>query len=55
VQVGGFVPPGLVAPRFGLDGIMQAYDTFADADETSGLIVILKGRGADWRRSRNDL
>ena len=34
---------------------MQAYDTFADADETSGLNVILKGRGADWRRWRNDL
>ena len=47
VQTGKLRPAGLVTHRFGLDDIMQAYDTFADAAKTSALKVILNGRGAD--------
>ena len=47
VQTGKLRPAGLVSHRFGLDDIMQAYDTFADAARTSALKVILKARGAD--------
>ena len=45
VQTGKLRPAGLVTHRFGLDDIMQAYDTFADAATTSALKVVLKGRG----------
>ena len=34
VQTGKLLPTGLVTHRFGLDDIMQAYDTFADAATT---------------------
>ena len=47
VQAGKLRPAGLVTHRFGLEDIMQAYDTFADAAKTSALKVILNGRGAD--------
>jgi len=45
VQTGKLRPAGLVTHRFGLDDIMQAYDTFADAAKTSALKVVLNGRG----------
>ena len=45
VQTGKLRPAGLVTHRFGLDDIMQAYDTFADAAKTSALKVVLKGHG----------
>jgi hypothetical protein len=45
VQTGKLRPAGLVTHRFGLDDIMQAYDTFADAATTSALKVVLNGRG----------
>ena len=35
------------ACRVGLDDIMQAYDTFADAAKPAALKVILNGRGPD--------
>ena len=38
---------GLVTHRFGVDEIMQAYDTFADAATTSAIKVILNGREPD--------
>lgn len=41
VQSGRLRPAGLITHRFGLDEIMQAYDTFADAARTSALKVIL--------------
>ena len=47
MKAGKLRPAGLVAHRFGLDEIMQAYDTFADAAKTSALKVVLKGRGPD--------
>jgi alcohol dehydrogenase len=47
LQAGKLRPAGLVTHRFGLDDIMRAYDTFADAAKTSALKVILKGRGPD--------
>ena len=31
MKTGKLRPSGLVTPRFGLDDIMQAYDSFADA------------------------
>ena len=37
----------IVTHRFGLDDIMQAYDTFADAAKTSALKVVLNGRGTN--------
>jgi zinc-binding dehydrogenase len=40
VQTGKLRPAGLVTHRFGLDDIMQAYDTFADAAKTSALKVV---------------
>jgi len=46
VQTGKLRPAVLVTHRFGLDDIMQAYDTFADAAKTSALKVVLEGRGA---------
>jgi alcohol dehydrogenase len=46
VQTGKLRPAALVTHRFGLDDIMQAYDTFADAAKTSALKVVLEGRGA---------
>jgi alcohol dehydrogenase len=46
VQAGKLRPAGLVTHRFGLDNIMEAYDTFANAVRTSALKVILKGREA---------
>jgi len=45
VQTGKLRPGGLVTHRFGLDDIMHAYDTFADAARTSALKVVLDGRG----------
>jgi alcohol dehydrogenase len=45
VQTGTLRPAGLVTHRFGLEDIMQAYDTFADAARTSALKVVLEGRG----------
>ena len=42
VQTGKLRPAGLVTHRFGLDDIMQAYDTFGDAARTSALKVVLK-------------
>jgi len=47
MKAGKLRPAGLVTHRFGLDDIMQAYDTFADAAKTSALKVILNGRGPD--------
>jgi alcohol dehydrogenase len=47
VAAGKLRPAGLVTHRFGLDEIMYAYDTFADAAKTSALKVIINGRGAD--------
>jgi threonine dehydrogenase-like Zn-dependent dehydrogenase len=47
IKAGKLRPAGLVTHRFGLDDIMQAYDTFADAAKTSALKVVLKGRGPD--------
>jgi len=43
VQTGKLRPAGLITHRFGLDDIMQAYDTFADASKTGALKVILQG------------
>lgn len=45
VQTGKLRPAGLITHRFGLDDIMQAYDTFADAAKTAALKVVLEGRG----------
>jgi alcohol dehydrogenase len=45
VQTGKLRPAGLVTHRFGLEDIMQAYDTFADAAKTSALKVVLKTVG----------
>ena len=47
MKAGKLRPAGLVTHRFGLDDIMQAYDTFADAAKTSALKVILNGGGPD--------
>jgi alcohol dehydrogenase len=47
MKTGKLRPAGLVTHRFALDDIMQAYDTFADAAETSALKVVLKGSGGD--------
>jgi alcohol dehydrogenase len=52
VQTGKLRPAGLVTHRFGLDDIMQAYDTFADAAKTSALKVVLNGRGPNERHLR---
>jgi alcohol dehydrogenase len=43
LQTGTLRPAGLVTHRFGLEDIMQAYDTFADRATTSALKVVLKG------------
>jgi alcohol dehydrogenase len=44
LQAGKLHPATLVTHRFGLDDVMRAYDTFADAAKTSALKVVLQGR-----------